>query len=127
MLQVGMVMRVGAAFGRTPTGGINREIISTVVSSLGLRYLAASLIKLVPILGWIVGGMISMASTMLIGEIAIRYFEARGQLIMPRLNKRHQVTQIFRNRFGVNASKTGVHFMSNIMHPGAAAHEHLAN
>ena len=88
MLQVGMVMRVGAAFGRTPTGGINREIISTVVSSLGLRYLAASLIKLVPVLGWIVGGMISMASTLLIGEIAIRYFEARGQLTMPQIAQR---------------------------------------
>ncbi|MCI0397390.1 MAG: 50S ribosome-binding GTPase [Chloroflexi bacterium] len=78
MLQVGMVMRVGAAYGRAPTGGINREILGTVISALGARFLATALVKLVPVLGWAVAGLISAASTVLMGEIAIRYYEGGG-------------------------------------------------
>ncbi len=85
MLQVGMVLRVGAAYGHTPTGGVNREIISTVVSSMGLRYLAASLIKFIPILGWAVSGAISIGSTLLMGEVAIRYYEANRAIPLPQL------------------------------------------
>ncbi|MCA9972088.1 MAG: DUF697 domain-containing protein [Anaerolineales bacterium] len=85
MMQVGMVLRIGAAYGRTPTGGVSREIISTVISSLGLRYLATALIKVVPLLGWAVGGLVSAASTAAIGEVAIRYYEAGGAIPLPQL------------------------------------------
>lgn len=89
MLQVGMVLRVGAAYGHTPTGGVNREIISTVISSLGLRYLAASLIKLIPILGWAISGAVSIASTLLMGEVAIRYYEANRAIPFLQLADRN--------------------------------------
>lgn len=79
-LQVGLVMRIGAAFGHTPTGGFNRELLTTIVSSLGLRYLGVSLIKLVPILGWAVSGIFSSVTTLLIGEAAMRYYEAGGTI-----------------------------------------------
>jgi uncharacterized protein (DUF697 family) len=85
MLQVGMVLRVGAAYGRAPTGGLNREIISTVISSLGLRYLAASLAKFVPLFGWVLSGVFSLSSTILMGEVAIRYYEAGGTIPFPEL------------------------------------------
>lgn len=89
MLQVGMVLRVRAAYGHTPTGGVNREIISTVISSLGLRYLAASLIKLIPILGWAISGAVSIASTLLMGEVAIRYYEANRAIPFLQLADRN--------------------------------------
>lgn len=76
LLQVGMVMRIGAAFGYPPSGGVNREVVGTVIGTLGLRYLSASLLKFVPLLGWAVGGLFSATATMLLGEAAIRYYEA---------------------------------------------------
>jgi uncharacterized protein (DUF697 family) len=76
MLQVGVVMRVGAAYGHAPSGGANREVMGTVVSTFGLRYLILSLVKLAPLLGWAVSGVMSSAMTLLIGEAAIHYYEA---------------------------------------------------
>lgn len=80
ILQVGVVMRVGAAYGVSPTGGVNRELIGAVIGSLSLRYAAASLVKLVPLLGWVVSGVLSSTSTWLIGEAALRYYEAGGTI-----------------------------------------------
>lgn len=76
IVQVGVVMRVGAAFGYVPTGGMSREVLGTVVSTLGLRYLALTLVKFVPFVGWAVAGGLSSLMTMLLGEAAIRYYEA---------------------------------------------------
>lgn len=78
MLQSGMVMRVGASFGFAPGGGLNREIIATVAGALAFRYLAQSVIKLVPVVGWVAGGALAAAATLAIGETAIRYYAAGG-------------------------------------------------
>ncbi|MCP4425333.1 MAG: GTP-binding protein [Chloroflexi bacterium] len=75
MVQVGVVMRVGAAFGHAPTGGMNREVMGTVISTLGLRYLALALVKFVPFVGWAVSGALCGGMTVLMGEAAIRYYE----------------------------------------------------
>jgi len=80
MLQSGMVMRVGASFGYAPGGGLNREIIATVAGSLALHYLAQSVVKLVPFLGWAVGGVLASLSTLFIGEAAIQYYAAGGTI-----------------------------------------------
>jgi uncharacterized protein (DUF697 family) len=80
MLQSGMVMRVGASFGYAPGGGLNREIIATVAGSLAFRYLAQAVVKLVPVVGWLIGGALAAASTLLIGEAAIRYYAAGGTI-----------------------------------------------
>ncbi|MCB8944029.1 MAG: DUF697 domain-containing protein [Ardenticatenaceae bacterium] len=76
MIQVGVVMRVGAAYGYVPTGSVNREVIGAVVTTLGMRYLGLSLVKLIPFIGWAVAGILSSSMTILIGEAAIRYYEA---------------------------------------------------
>ncbi len=78
MLQSGMVMRVGASFGYAPGGGLNREIVATVAGALAVRYLAQTLVKLVPLLGWAAGGALAAGSTLLIGEAAIHYYAAGG-------------------------------------------------
>lgn len=80
MLQSGMVMRVGASFGHAPGGGLNREIIATVAGALAFRYLAQSVVKLVPLVGWVAGGALAGASTLLIGEAAIQYYAAGGKM-----------------------------------------------
>lgn len=76
MVQVGVVMRVGAAYGYTPTGGMNREVMGAVVSTLGLRYLVLALVKLIPFVGWLVSSLLCALMTYLLGEAAIRYYEA---------------------------------------------------
>lgn len=78
MVQVGVVMRVGAAYGQAPTGGMNREVMGTVIGVLGLRYLALALVKFIPIVGWAVSGVLCALMTILLGETAIRYYEAGG-------------------------------------------------
>lgn len=80
MLQSGMVMRVGAAFGHAPGGGLNREIMATVGGALALHYVAQTVIKLVPVVGWVVGGALAAASTLLIGEAAVAYYAAGGTI-----------------------------------------------
>ena len=76
MLQVGIVMRVGAAYGYPPTGGVNREVVGTVVSTLGMNYLIQTAVKFVPVVGSIVGGVLGIVGATLIGEGAIHYYEA---------------------------------------------------
>jgi small GTP-binding protein len=78
MVQVGVVMRVGAAYGQAPTGGMNREVMGTVIGVLGLRYLALALVKFVPVVGSVVSGVLCALMTILLGETAIRYYEAGG-------------------------------------------------
>jgi uncharacterized protein (DUF697 family) len=80
MIQAGVVMRVGAAYGRPPSGGLNREVIGAVVGTLALRYLAQTALKFAPVLGWALSGLIGAGATLLIGESAIRYYEAGGRV-----------------------------------------------
>lgn len=91
MLQVGVVLRIGATYGHTPTGKLNREVISTIISVFGLRYLALSLVKLIPLLGWVVSGLASGAATMLIGETAVRYYEAGATIPLRQLLNRERI------------------------------------
>lgn len=77
-LQAGVVMRVGAAYGHAPDGGINREVVGAVITVLGLHYAAQTASKFVPVLGSLVSGALGAAGTLLIGELAIRYYEAGG-------------------------------------------------
>lgn len=100
MIQAGVVMRVGAAYGRSPAGGLNREVIGAVVGTLGLRYLAQTVLKFVPLVGWALSGLIGAGATLLIGESAIRYYEVGGvgpllqglRVRAPRRKRRTSVT-----------------------------------
>lgn len=85
MIQVGVVMRVGAVYGYAPTGGMNRELIGTVVSALGIRYLLLAVVKLIPFVGWAAAGMLSGMMTFFMGEAAIRYYEGGATIPLIRL------------------------------------------
>jgi uncharacterized protein (DUF697 family) len=69
MVQVGVVMRVGAAYGYAPTGGMNREMMGTVISTLGLRYLVLALVKFIPFVGWAVSGALCALMTYFLEEM----------------------------------------------------------
>lgn len=75
VVQVGVVMRVGAAYGYTPTGGMNKEVMGTVVSTLGLRFLVLAVVKFIPFVGSVVSGVLCGVMTYFLGEAAIRYYE----------------------------------------------------
>ena len=92
MLQVGVVLRIGATYGHPPTGGLNREVISTIISVFGLRYLALTLVKLIPLLGWAISGLASGATTMLIGETAVRYYETGANIPLRQLLRSEHLT-----------------------------------
>lgn len=84
MIQVGVVMRVGAAYGYVPTGSLTREVVGTVLSTLGVRYAALALVKMIPFVGWAVAGLLSSGMTLLFGEAAIRYYEADASLSLDK-------------------------------------------
>jgi uncharacterized protein (DUF697 family)/GTP-binding protein EngB required for normal cell division len=100
--QMYLVMRLAAMYGRGhvdgPAGngtgvgngmgltsivsGAGREVLMTLMGGLGLRYLAQQLIKLIPLLGWLLSGALSASSTWLIGWAAVTYFD-RAQNGLP--------------------------------------------
>lgn len=108
MLQSGMVMRVGASFGHAPGGGLNREIIATVAGSLALHYLAQSAVKLVPFLGWAVGGVMASLSTLFIGEAAIQYYAAGGTIPFRQWLRRHGNPVWLRRRRGETSDEASM-------------------
>lgn len=87
LVQVGLVMRIGAAYGHTPSGGVSREVAVTVGAVIVLQYLVQTIIKFVPILGSLVGAALSATATFLIGETAIRYYEAGATIPFPTLRQ----------------------------------------
>lgn len=84
MIQSGVVMRVGAAYGHPPAGGINKEIVGAVAGTLGLHYLMQTIVKFIPFLGWAISAVIGFTATLLIGETAIRYYEAGATIPFPQ-------------------------------------------
>jgi uncharacterized protein (DUF697 family) len=92
MLQAGIVMRIGAAYGLPPTGGLSREVIGTVAGALALRYAAQTLLKFVPILGWALSGFIGAGATLLVGEAAILYYESDRKLSLRAALRRNRVS-----------------------------------
>ena len=109
-LQSGVVMRVGAAYGHTPSGGVSREMAGAVAGALGMHYLAQTLAKLVPPLGWAVGGALGAAATTLIGEAAIRYYEAGGTVPLPQWLRARKEQGYFRlklRRWRANGDSAG--------------------
>lgn len=78
LIQCGVVLRVGAAYGRYPAGGVTRELLASVSSSLALHYVAQTIVKLFPLLGWLASAALGAGATLLLGEAAIRYYSRQS-------------------------------------------------
>jgi len=123
MLQSGVVMRVGASFGHAPGGGLNREIMATVGGALAGHYLAQTVAKLVPVVGWAVAGVLAAVSTLLVGEAAIAYYAAGGATpLRSWLRRPGRLGSVWRWR-GAEGTEAVVDAEAVVGAPGAAAEE----
>ena len=82
--QVRLVLRMAALYGE-PIDSAEalkhaRELVVTMISGLGLRYLAEQAAKAVPFGGDIIAGAIAGAATWSIGEVALEYYEGGKRL-----------------------------------------------
>ena len=73
--QVRMVMRLGELYDRPGVDRSSKELVATVLVGVGLRYVAQQAAKLLPVLGWALSGLLAAASTWLLGQSAVAYFE----------------------------------------------------
>ncbi len=98
--QVRLVLRLAALYGE-PIDSADalrhaRELVITMLSGLGLRFLAEQAAKAVPFGGDIVAGAIAAGATWSIGEVALEYYEGGKRLNPGRLR---DLTNAFYKRF----------------------------
>ncbi|MGH2508932.1 MAG: 50S ribosome-binding GTPase, partial [Ktedonobacteraceae bacterium] len=101
--QVRLVLRIAALYGEPidSTDALKhaRELVLTMVSGLGMRFLAEQVAKLVPFGGDIIAGAIAGAATWSIGEVAMEYYEGGKRFNALRLQA---MTVGFYQRFRKN-------------------------
>lgn len=87
--QVRLVLRMAALYGEPidSTDALKhaRELVITMVSGLGMRYVAEQAAKLVPFGGDVLAGAIAGAATWSIGEVAMEYYEGGKRFDASRL------------------------------------------
>lgn len=76
--QVGLVARIGAIYDHPPASDYSKELVLTGAGSVALRLMAQQAAKAVPVLGWAVSGLLAAATTWLVGQTALAYFEGRA-------------------------------------------------
>jgi len=98
--QVRLVLRLAALYGE-PINSAEamkhaRELVITMISGIGLRYVAEQAAKLVPFGGDFIAGAIAGAATWSIGEVALEYYEGGKRFDAGRLRS---LTSTFYKRF----------------------------
>lgn len=78
LLQLRLVLRIGAAHGVEIDRERLPEIVAVVGSGLALRAVARQLLGFVPVAGWLLKGAIAYAGTRALGEAAVPYFARRA-------------------------------------------------
>ena len=98
--QIRLVLRLAALYGEPMDNddakGHARELIVTLASGIGLRYLAEQAAKAVPFGGDFLAGAIAGAATWSIGQVALEYYEKDKQISPKRLQ---QLYKNFYHRF----------------------------
>ncbi len=74
-LQVHLVSRIAALYGRKLAGQAHWEIVMTVAFGLLLRGLAQPLLKFIPWGGWLASSIIGASGTYAVGQAAVAYYE----------------------------------------------------
>jgi len=92
--QIRLVLRLATLYGESMDSADARqharELIATILSGLGMRYLAQQVAKLVPFGGDFVAGAIAGAATWSIGQVALEYYDGSKQLNPKRLQELYQ-------------------------------------
>lgn len=86
-IQVRLVLRLAAVYGQSMTARSAKELISTIAGGMAFRYLAAEAAKLLPGVGWVIGGAVAATGTWTIGQVAIRYFDSERSLTPQRMKR----------------------------------------
>jgi len=76
-VQLHMLNRLGALYGRQLGRQGSWELVLTVAFGVLLRYGAQTLLKAIPWGGWIVSGLLGASATWAVGQTAILYYEER--------------------------------------------------
>ena len=91
--QIRLVLRLAALYGEQLDSADAmkhaRELIVTMASGLGFRYLAEQAAKAVPFGGDLLAGVIAGAATWSIGEVALEYYESGKKIAPNRLQQRY--------------------------------------
>jgi uncharacterized protein (DUF697 family) len=79
LMQLRLVLRIGAAHGVEIDRERLPEVLATIGSGLAFRAVARQALGFVPVAGWLVKGAVAYAGTKALGEAAVRYFAARAR------------------------------------------------
>ncbi len=101
-----VALQLAAIYGRPGLDYRSRELAGTVVVNLVFRHLAQQALKLVPFVGWLLSGLLSGASTWLLGQALVRYYQEERVISIPawrlpswkRPSPRDAVAQVRRMR-----------------------------
>jgi uncharacterized protein (DUF697 family) len=77
LLQLRLVLRIGAAYGEELEAQRAPEVLAVIGSGLAFRLVARQALGVLPVAGWLVKGGVAYGGTRAIGEAATRYFETR--------------------------------------------------
>jgi uncharacterized protein (DUF697 family) len=88
LIQLRLILRLGAIYGEPVNDRYSQELLVTMASSVALRYVSQQVVKLIPLAGWIVSGVLAAGGTWAIGELAQRYFENGRQIPRPSVRVR---------------------------------------
>ncbi|MBN1814839.1 MAG: hypothetical protein JXA14_23570 [Anaerolineae bacterium] len=75
--QVGLVARLGTMHGHPPTSDYCKELMVAGAGGTVLRLLAQQASKAVPVVGWLVSGVLGGVSAWILGQSALAYFDGR--------------------------------------------------
>ncbi len=90
--QIRLVLRLAALYGEPMNSAETvrhaRELVVTMLSGLGLRFVAEQAAKVVPFGGDLVAGLIAAGATWSIGEVALEYYEGGKKLSSGTIRQR---------------------------------------
>lgn len=87
-IQLQMVLRLAAIYGQPLNDRYSREMLTTMVSAVGLRFAGGQLVKAIPLVGWLASGGLAAAGTWTIGRIGVEYFEHGKSVRLPQMRWR---------------------------------------
>ncbi|MDQ3248311.1 MAG: hypothetical protein M3Q45_03790 [Chloroflexota bacterium] len=70
-----LALRIATAYGRPGLDYGSREMIGVIVLNLAIRQAAQQLLKLTPLVGWLLSALLSGISTWLFGRALMRYYQ----------------------------------------------------
>jgi uncharacterized protein (DUF697 family)/GTPase SAR1 family protein len=78
MTLTSLLFRLTALYHNPPVHARRREVMAALAGTLAARYAVQQLIKLAPVVGWFISGVIGWMATWTIGQGVLSYFEAGG-------------------------------------------------